>query len=70
MRLVIARILWSFDLAEEPGLPRVEFDDWPMPSFVDKGPMQVTLRLRRLALEGERGGERGGEGVNRIEMTD
>ena len=45
VRLIVCRLLWGFDVEEEEG-ERVRFEDWPMPSFVEKGPMRVRVRLR------------------------
>ena len=45
MRLVVSRVLWRFDVAEDKAEP-VDFDDWALPSFVEKGPMRIWLRLR------------------------
>ena len=45
MRLVISRLLWKFDISEDPN-ERVDFDDWAMPSFIEKGPMRVRVQMR------------------------
>lgn len=46
LRLIVCRLLWGFDVEEGEEGERVRFEDWPMPSFVDKGPMRVRIRLR------------------------
>lgn len=45
MRLIITRLLWAFDLAEEDGM-HVEFDDFPMMMMVQKQSMMVRVRAR------------------------
>ena len=45
MRLVLCRLLWSFDIWEEEGKGG-KFEDWPMPSLIEKGPMWVRARVR------------------------
>lgn len=46
MRLVLTRIFWAFDIAEEEGM-RVHFDDFPMMMMVEKQPVMLRLRARK-----------------------
>lgn len=46
MRLIVTRLLWAFDIAEEDGMV-VNFDDFPMMMMVEKQPFMVRLRARQ-----------------------
>jgi cytochrome P450 len=46
MRLVLTRVLWAFDIAEEEGM-RVHFDDFPMMMMVEKQPLMLRLSARK-----------------------
>ena len=45
LRLVVSRLLWAFDFIEEPG-ERVDFDQFPVISLIQKGPMRIRVRVR------------------------
>lgn len=46
LRLVVTRLLWAFDFAEEPAA-RVNFDDFPVIMLIQKEPMKMRLKIRR-----------------------
>ncbi len=46
LHLVVTRLLWAFDIAEEP-TERVEFDDFPVIMLIQKEPMKLRLKVRR-----------------------
>lgn len=45
LRLVVTRLLWAFDFAEEP-TRRVCFDDFPVIMLIQKEPMMLRVKLR------------------------
>ncbi len=45
LRLVVTRMLWAFDFADEAG-ERVEFDDFPVIMLIQKMPMKVRVKGR------------------------
>jgi cytochrome P450 len=45
LRLVVTRVLWAFDFAEEPA-ERVDFDDFPMIMLIQKQPMRMRAKVR------------------------
>lgn len=45
LRLVVTRLLWAFDFAEEP-TRRVSFDDFPTIMLIQKEPMMLRVKLR------------------------
>lgn len=46
MRLVLTRMLWAFDIAEEEGM-HVHFDNFPMMMMVEKQPLMLRLSARK-----------------------
>ena len=45
MRLVVTRLLWAFDFAEEPA-ERVNFDDFPVIIIIQKEPVKLRIKVR------------------------
>jgi cytochrome P450 len=45
LRLVITRLLWAFDFAEEP-TERVNFDDFPVIMLIQKEAMRLRVKTR------------------------
>lgn len=45
MRLIITRLLWAFDFAEEDGM-HVDFDNFPILMMVQKESMMIRVRAR------------------------
>ena len=45
MRLLVTRLLWAFDFVEEPE-ERVDFDQFPVMSLIQKGPMKMRVKVR------------------------
>ena len=45
MRLLVTRLLWAFDIFEEP-TERVDFDQFPVMSLIQKGPMKIRVKVR------------------------
>ena len=46
LRLVVTRLLWAFDILDEP-TERVEFDDFPVILLVQKQPMKIRVKVRQ-----------------------
>jgi hypothetical protein len=42
---VVIRLLWAFDLVEEP-TELVNFDDFPVIMLIQKEPMKIRLKIR------------------------
>ncbi|KAI4121446.1 MAG: hypothetical protein LQ338_006353 [Usnochroma carphineum] len=51
LRLVLCRLLWMFDIAEDPN-KKVHFDDFPIIMMVQKGPVNLMVKVRADASEG------------------
>ena len=49
LRLVLCRILWMFDLTEEP-TAKVNFDEFPIIMMVQKGPVKLRIKVREGAV--------------------
>lgn len=45
MRLLVTQLLWAFDILEDPA-ERVDFDQFPVMSLIQKGPMKIRVKLR------------------------
>ena len=45
MRLAVTRLVWAFDFSEEPG-DRVNFDDFPVLTLIQKQPMNLSVSAR------------------------
>lgn len=45
LRLIVTRVLWAFDLAEEDG-KHVDFDNFPTMMMVEKQALMLRLRAR------------------------
>ncbi|PSN61434.1 cytochrome P450 [Corynespora cassiicola Philippines] len=46
LRLVMCRLLWKFDFAAMPG-EEASFDDFPIIMLVQKGPVKVSVQVRK-----------------------
>lgn len=45
LRLVLVRLLWAFDFAEET-TERVDFDKFPVMLLIQKQPMKMRVKVR------------------------
>ena len=42
---MVTRLLWAFEFVEEPS-ERVDFDDFPVMSLIQKGSMKIRVKIR------------------------